>query len=79
VVVAGVFAAVPRMAAAPDHLAVVNGLIAQLGSAGTLLGPPLFAWAVVVAGWRAVPPLVAAFTGLGLVALLLAEKGADAR
>jgi hypothetical protein len=32
-----------------------------------------------VAGWRAVPPLVAAFTGLGLVALLLAEKGADAR
>jgi MFS family permease len=79
VVVAGVFAAVPRMAAAPDHLAVVNGLIAQLGSAGTLLGPPLFAWAVVVAGWRAVPPLVAAFTGLGLAALLLAEKGADAR
>ena len=79
VVVAGVFAAVPRMAAAPDHLAVVNGLIAQLGSAGTLLGPPLFAWAVGVAGWRAVPPLVAAFTGLGLAALLLAEKGADAR
>ena len=29
VVVAGVFAAVPRMAAAPDHLAVVNGLVAQ--------------------------------------------------
>jgi predicted MFS family arabinose efflux permease len=79
VVVAGVFAAVPRMAAAPDHLAVVNGLIAQLGSAGTLLGPPLFALAVGVAGWGTFPPLVAAFTGLGLVALLLAEKGAAGR
>jgi hypothetical protein len=78
-VVAAVFAAVPRMAAAPDHLAVVNGLIAQLGSAGTLLGPPLFALAVAAAGWGTFPPLVAAFTGLGLAALLLAEKGAAAR
>ncbi|HZA84537.1 MAG TPA: MFS transporter, partial [Actinomycetes bacterium] len=79
VVIAAVFAAVPRMAAAPDHLAVVNGLIAQLGSAGTLLGPPLFALAVAAAGWGTFPPLVAAFTGLGLAALLLAEKGAAAR
>jgi MFS family permease len=78
-VVAGVFAAVPRVAAAPDHLAVVNGLIAQLGSAGTLLGPPLFAVAVGAAGWPAISPLVAAFTGCGLAALLLAEKRADAR
>jgi MFS family permease len=78
-VVAGVFAAVPRVAAAPDHLAVVNGLIAQLGSAGTLVGPPLFALAVGAAGWRAVSPLVAVFTGCGLAALLLAEQRADAR
>jgi predicted MFS family arabinose efflux permease len=78
-VVAGVFAAVPRVAAAPDHLAVVNGLIAQLGSAGTLVGPPLFALAVGAAGWQAVSPLVAVFTGCGLAALLLAEQRADAR
>jgi MFS family permease len=77
--VAGVFAAVPRVAAAPDHLAVVNGLIAQLGSAGTLLGPPLFALAVGAAGWQGVSPLVAVFTGCALVALLLAEQRADAR
>jgi MFS family permease len=77
--VAGVFAAVPRVAAAPDHLAVVNGLIAQLGSAGTLLGPPLFALAVGVAGWRAISPLVAVFAGCGLAALLLAERRAAAR
>jgi hypothetical protein len=78
-VVASVFAAVPRVAAAPDHLAVVNGLIAQLGSAGTLLGPPLFALAVGAAGWQAISPLVAVFTGCGLAALLLAEQRAAAR
>jgi len=78
VVVAGVFAAVPRVAAAPDHLAVVNGLVAQLGSAGSVLGPPLFAWAVVAAGWQVLPPLVAVFTILGLVLLLLAETRVDA-
>jgi hypothetical protein len=76
--VAGVFAAVPRVAAAPDHLAVVNGLVAQLGSAGSLLGPPLLAWAVGVAGWGVLPPFVAAFTALGLVLLLLAESRAAA-
>jgi Major Facilitator Superfamily len=76
--VAGVFAAVPRVAAAPDHLAVVNGLVAQLGSAGSLLGPPLFAWAVGAAGWGVLPPFVATFTVLGLVLLLLAESRAAA-
>jgi MFS family permease len=76
VVVAGVFAAVPRVAAAPDHLAVVNGLVAQLGSAGSVLGPPLFAWAAAAAGWRVLPPLVAAFSVVGLVLLLLAEPRA---
>jgi len=78
VLVAGVFAAVPRVAAAPDHLAVVNGLVAQLGSTGSLLGPPLFAWAVGAAGWGVLPPFVAVFTVLGLVLLLLAEARADA-
>jgi predicted MFS family arabinose efflux permease len=78
VLVAGVFAAVPRMAAAPDHLAVVNGLVAQLGSAGSLLGPPLLALAVGVAGWGVLPPFVAVFTVLGLVLLLLAESRAAA-
>jgi hypothetical protein len=78
VLVAGVFAAVPRMAAAPDHLAVVNGLVAQLGSAGSLLGPPLLALAVGAAGWGVLPSFVAVFTVLGLVLLLLAETRAAA-
>jgi hypothetical protein len=76
--VAGVFAAVPRVAAVPDHLAVVNGLVAQLGSTGSLLGPPLLAWAVGAAGWGVLPPFVAVFTVLGLVLLLLAESRAAA-
>jgi predicted MFS family arabinose efflux permease len=78
VLVAGVFAAVPRVAAAPDHLAVVNGLVAQLGSTGSLLGPPLLAWAVGVAGWGVLPPFVAALTVLALVLLLLADSRAAA-
>jgi MFS family permease len=76
--VAGVFAAVPRVAAAPDHLAVVNGLVAQLGSTGSLLGPPLLAWAVGAAGWGVLPPFVTVFTVLGLALLLLAESRAAA-
>jgi MFS family permease len=78
ILVAGVFAAVPRVAAAPDHLAVVNGLVAQLGSAGSVLGPPLLAWAVGAEGWRVLPPFVAVFTVLCLILLLLAGSRADA-
>jgi predicted MFS family arabinose efflux permease len=72
-VVAAVFAAVPGVVAATDQVAVANGLVAQFGSAGSLLGPPLFAWAVAGQGWRAVPVLVAVFTLGGFVLLALAE------
>jgi MFS family permease len=72
-VVAAVFAAVPGVVAATDQVAVANGLVAQFGSAGSLLGPPLFAWAVAGQGWRAVPALVAVFTLAGFALLALAE------
>jgi MFS family permease len=68
-----VFAAVPGVVAATDQVAVANGLVAQFGSAGSLLGPPLFAWAVAGQGWRAVPALVAVFTLAGFALLALAE------
>ena len=72
-VVAAVFAAVPRVVAATDQVAVANGLVAQLGSTGSLLGPPLFAWAVAGHGWQAVPALVAGFALAGFALLVLAD------
>jgi MFS family permease len=56
-----------------EGVAVANGLVAQFGSAGSLLGPPLFAWAVAGHGWRAVPALVAVFALAGFALLALAE------
>lgn len=61
VVVAATFASVPDVSTGPGGVELTNGVIAQLGSLGTLLGPPLFAAAVALAGW----------TSLWLVALAL--------
>jgi predicted MFS family arabinose efflux permease len=66
VVVSAMFAAVPRLADHPSGVALGNGLIAQLGSLGTLLGPPLFGVAIATAGWQASPGVILAITLLGL-------------
>jgi predicted MFS family arabinose efflux permease len=65
-VVSAMFAAVPHLAGHPSGVALGNGLIAQLGSLGTLLGPPLFGAVIAAAGWHAVPALSLAFAVLGL-------------
>jgi MFS family permease len=76
--IAGMFAAVPRIAQDQGLLDLTNGLVAQLGSLGSLLGPPLFSAVVTAAGWAAVAPLTLAFTlvGLGLwMAALRRQRG----
>jgi hypothetical protein len=75
-VIAGMFAAVPRVVQDPSHLDLANGMLAQLGSLGTLLGPPLFSAVVTTAGWVAVAPVALAFTltGLGLLLAALAPR-----
>ena len=50
IVVSAMFAAVPRFARQPARIALGNGLVAQLGSLGTLLGPPLFGGAITAFG-----------------------------
>lgn len=59
------FAVLPRLAPAPAQMVRANGLVAQFGASGSLLGPPLMAACVQAGGWRA----AAAF---GLAVSLLA-------
>jgi predicted MFS family arabinose efflux permease len=79
VVVSALFAAVPRLAREPARIALGNGLVAQLGSLGTLVGPPLFGSAIAAFGWHAVPALLLVFTlaGIALAAETAAGKAAD--
>lgn len=69
--VAVVFAGLPQTLTHLGHAGVGNGIVAQLGSLGSLLGPPLFGSIVANGGWSGVIPLI----GLGVagaIALLAA-------
>ena len=63
------FALLPRLARRPGQMVRANGLLAQCGASGSLLGPPAMAACVQAGGWAA-----AAMLGLvvSLVALPLA-------
>jgi MFS family permease len=78
IVVSALFAAVPRLARDPARIALGNGLVAQLGSLGTLIGPPLFGSAIAAFGWHAVPALLLVFTLLGIALALAAETAGKA-
>ena len=60
------FALMPLVAGNSGRMVRVNGLLAQCGAAGSLLGPPLMAACVQAGGWRA-----AALLGLGVTAAAL--------
>ncbi|MGW7007013.1 hypothetical protein ACWGCW_30445 [Streptomyces sp. NPDC054933] len=69
-VVAAVLAAVPLVVTATADIGTANGLVAQLGSVGSLAGPPLVGLAVGAAGgWWAVGAVLLAgcATGVGLI------------
>lgn len=72
-VVATVFASIPTVVTRVADIALANGLIAQLGSAGSLLGPPLISLAVLDAdGWWAVAPVVLGACTMGALLLRFA-------
>jgi MFS family permease len=60
------FAALPRVARQPGQLARANGLIAQFGASGSLLGPPLAAAGIAQAGWPGAAAVVALASLLAL-------------
>lgn len=47
------FALLPRLATAPGQMVRANGLLAQCGASGSLLGPPTMAACVQAGGWTA--------------------------
>ncbi|XTZ17735.1 MFS transporter [Micromonospora echinospora] len=74
ILVAVAFAAVPQVVDGADQLGMGNGLLVQLGSCGSLLGPPLFAATVDRFGWGPVPVVVGVAAVLGLVLFLIAHR-----
>ncbi|MGC5010879.1 CynX/NimT family MFS transporter [Streptosporangium sp. DT93] len=69
-----VFAALPLVLERLDHADVGNGVVAQAGSAGSLLGPPLFGAVAAGAGFPALVPVIAAGIVVSVGALLLAGR-----
>ncbi|SCL36253.1 Predicted arabinose efflux permease, MFS family [Micromonospora pallida] len=74
ILVAVAFATVPQVVDGADQLGTGNGLLVQLGSCGSLLGPPLFAGTVDRFGWGPVPVVVGVAAVLGLVLYLIAHR-----
>ena len=69
------FALLPRLATRPGQMVKANGLLAQCGASGSLLGPPTMAACVQFGGWTAAAVLGAV---VSLVALPLAWRAASA-
>lgn len=66
---AAIFAWVPQLVSHPGAIAPMNGLIAQCGSLGSLLGPPLLAIWVSALGWSAAPVFLLAIAIAGVLCL----------
>jgi MFS family permease len=67
---AATYALIPRIDANPLHFAPINGLLMQIGSLGTLVGPPLIgAWTERI-GWGSSPILLLALAAAGVACLI---------
>ena len=74
VLVAHVFASVPRLVVDPARIGPANGVIAQLGSVGALTGPPMVGHLVSENGWPALSVLIALFTTTFALLMASAER-----
>lgn len=68
---AAAFASVPLLAREVRAIGPLNGLLAQTGSLGSLLGPPLVALWVGAAGWAMAPALLLAVAIIGSACVLV--------
>ncbi len=66
-----VFARLPDLVAAKDggeaEIATANGLLAQFGATGSLIGPPLFATIVQTTNWPAIGPTIVVLSMIAMV------------
>jgi MFS family permease len=67
---AATFASVPLLAREVRAIGPLNGLLAQTGSLGSLMGPPLVALWVGAAGWAMAPALLLAVAIIGSACVL---------
>ncbi|MER6831575.1 MFS transporter [Streptosporangium sp. NPDC000563] len=74
-----VFAALPLILERLDHADVGSGLVAQAGSLGSLLGPPMFGEVAAAFGFAALAPVIAVGLVAAVAALLLAGGRAAGR
>lgn len=72
--ISAVFAALPASVSRPEQVDIANGMFNQLGSVGTLLGPPLFGLLIAAAGFGAVAAATLVFGGVGTVLLLMTAR-----
>lgn len=78
VLVAHVFASVPRLVRDPQKIGPANGLIAQIGSVGALSGPPVVGYLVLAHGWLALSALTVLFSVAFWILMSAAERAAGA-
>jgi MFS family permease len=71
---AATFASVPLMARDVRTIGPLNGLLAQAGSLGSLLGPPLVALWVEAVGWATAPALLLAVAIVGSACVLAIRR-----
>ncbi|MEO3871110.1 MFS transporter [Nonomuraea sp. B12E4] len=78
ILVAIVFATLPHVLVSLTHMDLGNGIVAQLGSLGSMLGPPFFGLLAERGGWPALVPIISAavVAGVALMIWTLARVGA---
>lgn len=69
-----VFAAVPENAPSADRIGLANGLLAQTGNLGNLVGPPLMAWIITVGGWAFAPIHLIGGSLVGIALVLMLDR-----
>ncbi|GGO21144.1 MFS transporter [Microbispora bryophytorum] len=73
------FATLPFALERLDHADVGTGMVAQMGSVGALLGPPLFGLVAGASGFGAVVPVIAAGMLVSVGGLLLVSRNVARR
>ncbi|MEV4324133.1 MFS transporter [Microbispora rosea] len=68
------FATLPFVLERLDHADVGTGMVAQMGSLGSLVGPPLFGFVAGASGFGAVVPVIAAGTLASVGGMLLVTR-----
>ena len=79
ILIAFTFATVPRVVDDQTQIAPANGLIAQFGSVGALLGPPMVGYGVSKLGWIALSGMITLFTASFLILALGATRAVVTR